>query len=542
MDPTEAPEAPPEVRTVPIGDVHPATNNPRSDLGDLTELVASITAQGIVQMIGVREMEDGRLVITHGHRRRAAAELAGLAELSVTVETMTDEAHEAVMLVENLHREDLTALDKAAGYKALADRGNTQAQIAALVGVSQANVSKHLALLKLPKDAQKRVADGTITQAQAVILADLPKDAQKRVADSGYDSWRIEREQRDLAERRKASEELAKLKAAGVPVVELEALEAIGYPTGKPNLPAGPVRTGSLYWLKGGAHKKAECRAVAVDNHGLLIEVCTKPSNHPQPRSKPSPIGGHQVTAADRAEVAKHQEELDRLNSLLAEANERRMTFLRELRPKTGPAIAAILQLLLGIDYVDMRLDAIVDMASGIKVDLSKATGYDDRRDITRRALIDSVATDAERLGLLVLTLSDGYEAHFEAESWGEFEVEAAQTDEAQGYLGVLISLGYEPSWIERRRVGLDYEEPPTITAVPDADDAESTDDDDAESTDDDAPVIPHVEVKLTGKRWIRTCTVCGKLEGFNTTKPPADERAAEHLDEFHGISRAVAS
>nr|WP_231134438.1 ParB/RepB/Spo0J family partition protein [Motilibacter deserti] len=178
-------------------DIAENPDNPRSTLGDLAELADSIRESGVQQpatlvpaAAWVASHPDhaaavaGRsYVVVMGHRRRAASELAQRDTLPAIVREDLADPVEALVAagLENLHREDLTPLDEARQYAALAERKVSQRDIARRLGVAQSQVSKRLALLRLAPDAQRDLADGALSLADAAALAALP-DAQAEAA------------------------------------------------------------------------------------------------------------------------------------------------------------------------------------------------------------------------------------------------------------------------------------------------------------------------------------------------------------------------
>ncbi len=178
---------------VRVSEVAEHPDNPRGPLKNLEELAASIRSLGLRQpivVVPVAAFRDAnpdlpvpagaRWVALAGHRRRAAALQAGVAEVPAWVRadlaTRTDAAE--TFIVENVHRAALAPLEEARVYSLLADLGSTQRQIASRSGVSQAHVSKRLALLKLPQAVQDAVATETLTVGDALALAALPEDRQ----------------------------------------------------------------------------------------------------------------------------------------------------------------------------------------------------------------------------------------------------------------------------------------------------------------------------------------------------------------------------
>ena len=137
---------------------HPA--NPRRDLGDLTELADSIRAHGVRQNLLVVPAPDEpgayRLVI--GHRRTAAARLAEVPRLPAVVDAALTEAEQLeLMLLENIQRSDLSAVEEADAYQGLLDLGLDEAAIAKATGRSPKTVKARLRLRSLPAPAQEKV-------------------------------------------------------------------------------------------------------------------------------------------------------------------------------------------------------------------------------------------------------------------------------------------------------------------------------------------------------------------------------------------------
>jgi ParB family transcriptional regulator, chromosome partitioning protein len=153
---------------------HPA--NIREDLGDLTELAASITAQGILQPLVVQPVADepGAYEVIAGHRRLAAARLTRLQQIPITVRqprpggSPPAAAAVEMMLVENCMRRDLNAVEKAEAMGALRNHGLTATQIARRTGLSDATVGYYLSLLDLDDEARNQVRDGRIPVGQAI--------------------------------------------------------------------------------------------------------------------------------------------------------------------------------------------------------------------------------------------------------------------------------------------------------------------------------------------------------------------------------------
>ena len=139
------------ITLIGIDKLVPHPDNPRGELGDLTELAESIKTSGIMQnLVVVPNTEDTYTVII-GHRRTAAARIAGLTELPCVITEMTPTEQVSTMLLENMQRNDLTVYEQAQGMQMLLDLGETQTSIAARTGLSNATVSRRLKIASLDK-------------------------------------------------------------------------------------------------------------------------------------------------------------------------------------------------------------------------------------------------------------------------------------------------------------------------------------------------------------------------------------------------------
>lgn len=133
--------------------LHPHPDNPRKNLGDLTELAGSIKEKGVLQNLTVVPMEEeGEYRVIIGHRRHAAGKIAGLTELPCVVATMTPQEQFETMMVENVQRSDLTVYEQAYGFQIMLDMGGTVEQVAQKTGFSETTVRNRVRLLTLDKE------------------------------------------------------------------------------------------------------------------------------------------------------------------------------------------------------------------------------------------------------------------------------------------------------------------------------------------------------------------------------------------------------
>ena len=171
------------LREVPISHIKPNGFQPRShfDEESMSALAASIQEVGLLQPVLVREVqgEGESYELIAGERRWRAARRAGLQTIRVLVQSETSDAVSLEQaLVENLHREDLNALEEAAAYQQLIDEfGLTHEQVATRMGKGRATVTNTLRLLQLPSGAQRALAERTISAGHARALLGTPDRA-----------------------------------------------------------------------------------------------------------------------------------------------------------------------------------------------------------------------------------------------------------------------------------------------------------------------------------------------------------------------------
>jgi ParB family chromosome partitioning protein len=165
------------LREVPITSIHPNPLQPRTQFDEeaMAALAASIREVGVLQPVLVRKAAQGDYELIAGERRWRAARRAGLQSMPVLVQESSDVHSLEKALVENLHREDLGALEEAGAFQQLVDGfGYTHEQVAARVGKSRTAVTNTLRLLQLPAGVQRFLADGAITAGHARALLGTP--------------------------------------------------------------------------------------------------------------------------------------------------------------------------------------------------------------------------------------------------------------------------------------------------------------------------------------------------------------------------------
>ncbi len=181
----QEPEKSAGLQSLPIEFLQRGKFQPRKDMKPeaLQELADSIKAQGIIQPIIVRLLNENKYEIIAGERRWRAAQLAALREVPVVIKEIDDRAAMAIALIENIQREDLNALEESEALKQLIDEYDmTHQQVADAVGKSRAMVSNLLRLIDLQNEVKTLLVKGFLEMGHARALLALEADKQIEVA------------------------------------------------------------------------------------------------------------------------------------------------------------------------------------------------------------------------------------------------------------------------------------------------------------------------------------------------------------------------
>ncbi len=178
-------------RQVPIESLIPNPYQPRRvfDTQTMDELVDSIKEKGMLQPMLVRPFDaEGGYQIIAGERRWRAAQRAGIHQVPVVVRDMSDSESLELGIIENVQRDDLSAVEEAAGYKRLIeDFGHTQEQVARLVAKSRSHIANLLRLMTLPETVLDMVATGQLSMghARTIVGAKDPSTMAKMIISKG---------------------------------------------------------------------------------------------------------------------------------------------------------------------------------------------------------------------------------------------------------------------------------------------------------------------------------------------------------------------
>ena len=207
-----------EIKYIPVSKLWKHPDNPRKDLGDVTELAESIKVNGVLQNLTVVPLigeitkkwdgESYRVII--GHRRLAAAKLAGLEELPCVVVEMSEREQLSTMLTENMQRSDLTVYEQAQGFQMMLDMGDTVEDIAEKSGFSATTVRRRVKLLELDKDKFKKSEERGVSLFEYMELDKLksPEHKNEMLDFIGTDNFKYKLKQAidaEAADERRAS-------------------------------------------------------------------------------------------------------------------------------------------------------------------------------------------------------------------------------------------------------------------------------------------------------------------------------------------------
>ena len=188
-------EASGALRELPVNALVPNHLQPRTRINeaDLVELTASIEASGLLQPVVVRP-HDGKYELIAGERRWRAVQRLGWSKIPAVVKEVDDQTLLTLALIENLQRDDLTAIDEAAGYQRLSEEFKlAQAEIARLVGRDRSTIANLLRLLKLPDEIKQLIQDRKLSEGHARALLGISNEAEqlKLAREAVQEGWSV---------------------------------------------------------------------------------------------------------------------------------------------------------------------------------------------------------------------------------------------------------------------------------------------------------------------------------------------------------------
>ncbi|MFC4321696.1 nucleoid occlusion protein [Litchfieldia salsa] len=172
-----------EVKNIPIGSIVPNRFQPRTVFNEdkITELALTIRTHGIIQPIVLRQFDENEYEIIAGERRWRAVQSLGWETIPAIIKNFNDAETASVALIENLQREELSAIEEAIAYGKLLEIHNlTQEALAQRLGKGQSTIANKLRLLKLPTEVQEALMQKAITERHARALIPL-KHPEKQI-------------------------------------------------------------------------------------------------------------------------------------------------------------------------------------------------------------------------------------------------------------------------------------------------------------------------------------------------------------------------
>lgn len=181
---------PGQLTYISVDKLHPHPYNPRKDVGDVSELADSIKVNGVLQNLTVVPMElvdpdatvklgEGHYTVIIGHRRLAAAKLAGIERVPCSIVEMSEKEQIGTMLTENMQRSDLTVYEQAQGFQMMLDLGESVESVAEQTGFSTSTVRRRVKLLELDQDKFKKAVKRGATLFDFTQLDDIEDPAIK---------------------------------------------------------------------------------------------------------------------------------------------------------------------------------------------------------------------------------------------------------------------------------------------------------------------------------------------------------------------------
>lgn len=181
-----------DAKLIQLDRIEPDPDQPRREFDPdaLEELAASIRAEGVLQPIAVRyDTARDVYVVVHGERRWRASRLAGLSQIPAIVRDVPEDRRLIQQLMENVVREDLNALDRAAALRALKARMDDAPweRVAEAVGIRRSRLFQLLGTEKLAPPVQEALRRGVVSEKQTRAVQTLPRDVQADLGDQLLD-------------------------------------------------------------------------------------------------------------------------------------------------------------------------------------------------------------------------------------------------------------------------------------------------------------------------------------------------------------------
>lgn len=417
------------IQNIEISKIHHHPDNPRKDLGDLTELSESIKQSGVLQnltLVPIEGKEDEFYAVI-GNRRLAAAKLAGLTELPSTILQMDHKTQVATMLLENMQRSDLTPIEQAQGFQMMIDLGETVSDISGKTGFSDSTIRKRLNLVKLD---QKKLQESYLRGGTLMDYVELEKIKDVKLRDKVLEhvgtqnfKWKL---QSAIDEEERPTRKAALIKELEEFAKPIKDSKGLSYETCFYDFKK------SEHWKKPGKRDKSEYFYILDKSNITLYKKEEK-----QPKKELS----------DKELAFKNREaELKKLTKM---AYEMRYAFVRDFN--SAKKYAKEIQYFSFqrlIQYGNQDIDKVLAIL-GIEKPDEKELDWIAVNTLKRNLLVEKYNKSPEKTMLAVtyITLGDSPSSkYYNAQSWNDFKIEYSKNETLDIIYSSLLDLGYEMS------------------------------------------------------------------------------------------------
>ena len=320
-----------EIRNISTEKLLHHPQNPRKNIGDVTELAESIKAKGILQNLTVVPAEGDTYYVVIGNRRMEAAKAAGVTELPCVISDMDEKEQMQTMLLENIQRVDLTVKEQADGFQLMMDIGMSVDELSEKTGFAKSTIYHRLNIAKLNGDILSE-KENQMTMGDLILLEKIKDvNTRNRILKTYGGTSNFEFQVRAAVdnEKRQAkkNEIIEKVKAAGVPEAKekytlwdwrIKAIQQISYGYGSGEIP-DKIEDGEFWFDTGSCiviAKKAEAQKISPEEEErtrqrkeqeekqrLLREIEGRINEKYRKVISESVLGGRDMTLTDQERI-----------------------------------------------------------------------------------------------------------------------------------------------------------------------------------------------------------------------------------------------
>lgn len=415
------------IQNINIDKLIPHKDNPRKELGELAELAESIKARGVMQNLTVVPYQDGYKIVI-GHRRHAAAKLAGLTELPCAVVDMDEKTQISTMLLENIQRSDLTVYEQAQGFQMMIDLGDSVADVARQTGFAETTVRHRVNLMQLNK---KKLAEAATRGGALKDYIALEKIKGLKLRNSVLEKigtrdfeWALKGALQQEAWVSKKRELIVELNKWAKPIPPKTNISNLQYVTG---------------FYSHNEKNKLEKPKDADTEEYYFSEAETSVGLYRKSRATEAKPKSGKEKSFDKRE--------SKLKALSKRAYELRYAFVKNFTAgKTHADAINTLAFKRLIRYGGAELSKISKM---LEIEMPEGNGYSEAQELMRKLIFERYVEHKEQTMLVVayVTYDDkpGND-YYCAKSWNGFVIEHENNSRLDDLYDSLIELGYEMS------------------------------------------------------------------------------------------------